>query len=440
MPDSCELVKGVRTMSKLFVLLASLGLAFIVCAAAPEIRKGSVKLYRPNGRNIVYVDYVLDGTPGVVTAEVYWQGKPLGLARSQNVTGDVSRVVGIGSRRIVWNAAADYPDRVFSNATVQVKAWATNAPPDFLAVDLSASGAAEALRWYDGAENVPGGITNRMYKTSKLLMRKIPAAGVTWMMGSPTLPSPEQGRDPNAETPHYVTFTEDYYMGVYPVTAGQYELVMGSLPVNADVKTAPIPEDAELHPVSGVSYGEQNNDRPHFLRSGNWPASTAHTVLSVGFLGKLQTLAGGMEFDLPTSMQWEYACRAGSGEAIYGGYSATEVAWCAAETNRTVAVGLKKPNAYDLYDMLGNVWEWCVDIYPNSISATPVTDAPQIDPVGITYEESGYTAANQIKRQRRGSNYTSSVADMRAALSSGRLITGRDAMLGFRVFCPAMAR
>ena len=105
-----------------------------------------------------------------------------------------------------------------------------------------------------------------------------------------------------------------------------------------------------------------------------------------------------------------------------------------------MAVGLKKPNAYDLYDMLGNVWEWCVDIYPNSISATPVTDAPQIDPVGIAYSESGYTAANQVKRQRRGSNYTSSVSDMRAALSSGRLITGRDAMLGFRVFCPAMAR
>lgn len=230
-------------------------------------------------------------------------------------------------------------------------------------------------------------------------------------------------------------------MGVYPVTAGQYELVMGSLPKNSDVKVAPIPEDAELHPVSGVSYGEQNDDRPHFLRSGSWPESTAHTaVSSVGFLGKMQALSGGMEFDLPTSMQWEYACRAGSGEAVYGGYSATEVAWCGAETNRTVAVGLKQPNAYDLYDMLGNVWEWCVDIYPNSISATPVADAPLIDPAGITFADSGYTAANQVKRQRRGSNYTSPASDMRAALSSGRLITGRDQMLGFRVFCPAMAR
>ena len=427
-------------MNRTFLVLALIGLAFAACASAPVVRDGSVKLYRPNGRNVVYVDYILDGAPGVVTAEIYSQGEALGLARSRNVTGDVSRVVGAGPRRIVWNAAADYPDRVFTNATVQVKAWATNAPPDFLAVDLSATSPADALRWYDGAENVPGGITDRMYKTTKLLMRKIPAAGVTWIMGSPTLPSPEPGRTANAETPHYVTFTEDYYMGVYPVTAGQYERVMGSLPKNADVKVAPIPEDAELHPVSGVSYGEQNDDRPHFLRSGNWPASTAHTVLSVGFLGKMQTLSGGIEFDLPTSMQWEYACRAGSETAVYGGYSATDVAWCNAETNRTVAVGLKKPNAFDMYDMLGNVWEWCVDIYPKSMSATPVTDAPLIDPAGIAYEDSGYTAANQVFRQRRGSNYTSPASDMRAALCSGRLITGRDAMLGFRVFCPAMAR
>ena len=427
-------------MNRTFVMLTLISLAFAACASAPVVKDGSVMLYRPDGRNVVYVDYFLDGVPGIVTAEIYSQGEPLGLARSRNVTGDVSRVVGTGPRRIVWDAAADYPDRVFTNAVAVVKAWATNAPPDFLSVDLSATSPADALRWYDGAENVPGGITDRVYKTTKLLMRKIPAAGVTWIMGSPTLPSPEPGRNANAETPHYVTFTEDYYMGVYPVTAGQYERVMGSLPMNADVKVAPIPEDAELHPVSGVSYGEQNEDRPHFLRSGNWPASTAHTVLSVGFLGKLQALSGGMEFDLPTSMQWEYACRAGSSEAVYGGYSATEVAWCSAETNRTVAVGLKKPNAFDMYDMLGNVWEWCVDIYPKSFAATPVTDAPLIDPAGITYEESGYTAANQVYRQRRGSNYTSSVADMRAALTSGRLITGRDQMLGFRVFCPAMAR
>lgn len=426
-------------MDRILPSLVAVVTAVSALADAPVVREGSVRLYRPAGKNAVYIDYVLDGAPGVVTAEVYSQGEALGLARLQHATGDLGKVVGTGARRIVWNAAADYPNRTFADTTVVVKAWATNAPPDFFAVDLASSGT-EAVRWYDGAENVPGGITNDVYKTSKLLMRKIPAAGVTWVMGSPILPTPEAGRNANAETPHYVTFTEDYYMGIYPVTAGQYRNVIGSLPANSDVVKAPVPDDADLHPVSGVSYGWQSDDAPHYLRESGWPASRAHTVLSTGFLGKLQTLSGGMEFDLPTSMQWEYACRAGSETAVYGGYSATDVAWCAAETNRTVAVGLKKPNAFDMYDMLGNVWEWCVDIYPKSMSATPVTDAPLIDPAGITYEDSGYTAANQVFRQRRGSNYTSPASDMRAALCSGRLITGRDAMLGFRVFCPAMAR
>ena len=427
-------------MVRLSFVLGVVCVAVLACAESPIVREGSVSLYRPDGRNVVYVDYELEGAPGVVTAEIYEQGVALGLARSAHVTGDIGRVVQPGVRRIVWTAAADYPNRVFTNAMAVVKAWATNAPPDYLVVDLAATGT-EALRWYDGAANVPGGAENEIYKTSKLLMRKIPAAGITWVMGSPILPTPEAGRTANAETPHYVTFTEDYYMGVYPVTAGQYKTVIGSLPANADVSAAPVPEDYALHPVSGVSYGWQDVDAPHYLRTSGWPESTAHSdVLQTGFLGKMQSLSGGMEFDLPTSAQWEYACRAGSETAVYGGYSATDVAWCSAETNRTVAVGLKQPNAYGLYDMLGNVWEWCLDIYPNSISATPVTDAPQVDPVGIAYAESGYTAANQVKRVRRGSNYSAPASDMRAALYTGRLITGRDAMLGFRVFCPAVAR
>ena len=427
-------------MRRIFFGLAVAALSFSACAAAPVVREGSVRLYRPGGRNVVYIDYVLDGAPGVVTAEVYSEGEALGLARLQHATGDVGKVVGTGSRRIVWNAAADYPNSVFTNTTVVVKAWATNAPPDFLAVDLASSGG-DALRWYDGAENVPGGITNDVYKTSKVLMRRIHAAGVTWMMGSPTLPAPEPGRSANDETPHYVTFTEDYYMGVYPVTVGQYTNVVGSLPKNSDVAAAPVPADADLHPVSGVSYGWQGDDAPHYLRGNDWPADTTHRLgLSTGFLARMQALAGGVKFDLPTSAQWEYACRAGSDEAVYGGYSATDVAWCAAETNRTVAVGLKQPNAYDLYDMLGNVWEWCLDIYPNSITATPVSSAPQVDPVGITYAESGYTAQNQVKRYRRGGNYNHPASQIRAALCSGRALNGRDAMLGFRLFCPAMAR
>lgn len=427
---------------KSILFAAVAGTSLLTWAAAPVIREGSVKLYRPNGRNIVYVDYILDGAPAVITAEIYSQGTALGLARSSSVSGDVSRVVKTGACRIVWKASNDYPDRVFKDAQVKVKAWATNAPPDFLAVDLTSSDYASAVRWYDGAENVPGGITNDIYKTSKLLMRKIPAAGVTWMMGSPELPSAEEGRSVYREKPHYVTLTKDYYMGVYPVTVGQYTRVVGSVPKNADVLSEPVPADAELHPVSGVSYAWQGDDEPHYLRKDEWPENTSHAagMLTTGFLGLLSVRFGCLEIDLPTSAQWEFACRAGSDGAVYGGYATSEVAWFSTETNRTVAVGLKKANAYDLYDMLGNVWEWCLDIYPQSVSANPVTDAPQIDPAGITYAESGYTALNQVFRCRRGGNYTSPASDVRAAHYTGRQKTGRDAMLGFRVICSATAK
>jgi formylglycine-generating enzyme required for sulfatase activity len=398
-----------------------------------------VQLYRPNGRNVVYIDYILDGAPAIVTAEVYSPDGALGLSRASSVSGDVSRVVGVGNGRIVWNAAADYPDRIITNAHVKVKAWATNAPPDYLAVDLSSSNNEDSLRWYDSAENVPGGITNDVYKTAKLLMRKIPAAGVTWMMGSPVVPTAENNRNAYTETPHYVTLTKDYYIGVYPVTAGQYERVVGSLPAGADVEAEPVPSDAELHPVSGVSYGWQGDDIPHYLRYSYWPERKGHDVDGTGFLGLLSKRTA-VEFDLPTSAQWEFACRAGSDGAVYGGYSVADVAWCKAETNRTVAVGLKKPNAYNLYDMLGNVWEWCLDMYPSSPAATPVADEHQIDPAGITYEQSGYTANNQIKRYRRGGNYTSEESEIRVAYSAGRKADGRDPMLGFRVVCPAVAR
>ena len=428
-------------MKKILSAVA-IGMSLLSWAVAPVVRDGSVKLYRPNGRNIVYIDYILDGAPAVVTAEIYSQGKALGLAKSSSVSGDVSRVVKTGACRIVWNAVADYPDRVFTNAQVKVKAWATNAPPDFLAVDLDSSDYASAVRWYDGAESVPGGITNDIYKTQKLLMRKIPAAGVTWMMGSPVLPSPEPNRKKDMETPHYVTLTKDYYMGVYPVTVGQYTRVVGSIPNNADVRADPIPLDAELHPVSGVSYAWQDEDYPHYLRMDSWPENTSYGagMFTLGFLGTLSKRFACLEIDLPTSAQWEFACRAGSDGAVYGGYSPSEVAWCSGETNRTVAVGRKKPNAYDLYDMLGNVWEWCLDIYPKSVSDTPVTDAPQIDPKGISYDKSGWTAANQVFRCRRGGNYASLASEARAANCTGRLKTARDSMLGFRVKCSAVAK
>jgi formylglycine-generating enzyme required for sulfatase activity len=71
-------------------------------------------------------------------------------------------------------------------------------------------------------------------------------------------------------------------------------------------------------------------------------------------------------FRLPTEAEWQYACQAGSNQIRYG--ALTEIAWFKENSkNETQEVGLQKPNDWGLYDMLGNVWEWCSDIYDEEV-------------------------------------------------------------------------
>ena len=171
-------------------------------------------------------------------------------------------------------------------------------------------------------------------KDVKLEMVLIPAG--KFMMGSP---ESEKARR-NDEKQYEVTLTKPFYMGKYEVTQEQWESVMGNNP-SSRTKGAKLP-------VTDVSW----EDCQEFIKKLN--ASTK----------------GG--YRLPTEAEWEYACRAGTTTAYSYGDSLTK-------TDANIdglsisAVGSYKPNSFGLYDIHGNVWEWCEDWY-GDYPAGAVTD------------------------------------------------------------------
>jgi len=155
----------------------------------------------------------------------------------------------------------------------------------------------------------------------------------TFMMGSP---KKEKNRDLD-ETRHRVTLTKGFWLGKYEVTQAQYKAVTGKNPS----KSA-----GANRPVENVSWGD-----------------------AVAFCRKLTErerragrLPGNGEYRLPTEAEWEYACRAGTVGKYAGELDA--MAWHGGNSSQqTHEVGRKRPNAWGLYDMHGNVWEWCADWY-----------------------------------------------------------------------------
>lgn len=247
--------------------------------------------------------------------------------------------------------------------------YRVNAPADispymYVIVDLS-GGTNAASYPVHCIESEPSGGWTEEHKTTKLVLRRIPAG--TFTMGSPVN---EVGRD-ITEPEHSVTLTEDFYIGVFEVTQRQWELVMGSRPshyYNSICYTS--------RPVEKVSY----NDIRGMSAGTGWPQ--APSVDAYSFLGRLQ-MKTGYEFDLPTEAQWEYACRAGTTSSYNNGLDCTGVALdinlaqvaryygngghgytssCTTESG-TAEVGSYQPNDWGLYDMHGNVSEWCLDWY-----------------------------------------------------------------------------
>lgn len=288
-------------------------------------------------------------------------------------------VIGVGADVSVTSPVTMSGDSMFYRV-VSTSNSAVFVDGPYMAIDISGGTNAVSypVTYYQTHSDVPGGANSDTYKTTHILFRLIPKG--TFTMGSP---SGEFGRGTD-ETLHQVTLTKDFYIGVFEVTQRQWELVMGNKPSyfkNATYYAS--------RPVEQVSYYEiRENPEPiisdYWKGSAiapNWPQTDAIHVDS--FMGKLRAKTGFSTFDLPTESQWEYACRAGTTTALNTGYNLTSTSsdprmdvagryWynggssysqiCATSAG-TAKAGTYLPNAWGLYDMHGNVWEWCLDWY-----------------------------------------------------------------------------
>lgn len=348
--------------------------------------------------NAVKVDYMVSGGPAVVTFSARTNGVAVSDVVVTRFTGDINRLVATGPHSFSWYPDAVWPRTTLSGGSLEVvlTAWATNAPPPFMVIDLEVS---DGVRYYATKEAFPGGFGAKTYKTGQIVFRRIPAAGVTFNMGRTGDDATyENYYFKNTEAQHQVRFTKDFYLAVYETTQAQHMHVCA-----VRKKRYPgLGASVDAHPVESLSSYGTNYDPSKAVSSDNngvvnvlrgteykWPADL-HQVTATSVIGQFREKTG-VQVDLPTESQWEYACRAGTDTVFYDGLACpTNIAWAtynassaysyAFEPSGTQEVGLLRPNAWDLYDMCGNVAEVCLDVY----EASPVYSSVEVDPAGTT--------------------------------------------------------
>ena len=446
-------------MKKLIIASLAAATSAAISAAVPEI--SGVTMAQGVSR-LVTITYTFADAPAVITLDVQtnvtgdvWAS--IGGGAVWNATGDVWKRVDTGNHTITWRPDHSWPDHKIADggARAVVTAWALDNTPDYMVVDVSAAAQPNTQKYYPSADFLPGGLlANETYRKTALVMRKIMAKDVLWTMGSTTL---ETQRTAAREATHQVTLTNNYYIGVFPITQSQWDLIQPSHLAPSYYNNA---ADRAMRPVEWVSYNEIRNSANSTANTAyNWPADPNPN----SFLGNLRTKSG-LDFDLPSEAQWEFAARAGNGDTKWGdgsgilntdddanldlfgryqrnggevwnGSSYAKPEQSCGATNGTAIVGSYAPNAWGLYDTVGNVWEWCLDWHADNINA--YDGKVNIDPSAPAKTLSGRSGSY---RMLRGGSWYYAAGICRPAFRFYKSPSTLADDIGFRVTCTAGLR
>lgn len=401
----------------------------------------------------VTVSYTLGNAddPVIVTARMLTNGVAVAGA---NLVGDVSTELTSGAHAFTWYPDVDIPNLPPDGVKVQLKLWHTNLPPAYLVFDISRNLKDSAItrkpRHYEAEVDLPGGIGATKYRTSSLVMRRINAKDVVFRMGSPTLEKVDDSKNCHVtgEETRYVMLTEDFYMGVFEFTQGQFL----SCTANANPSAFNMSTNGNqnlLRPLDSSAYDSFHS---------SWERSKyGHEVHDSSTIFQLRKAVGDICcFDLPTEAQWEFACRAGKQTPYSWGCSkditktrnnnnppgnsagtwSANAAICSAEMGGSACVGSYQPNDWGLYDMSGNMWEACVDHWfagPFSQN-TPLT--PEIDPYRDGAKGNDGLYGSGEARVRVGGGWGSAQRDSGRAASRESWDKSANTSIGYRLICP----
>ncbi len=217
-------------------------------------------------------------------------------------------------------------------------------------------------------------------------------------MGSPL----EELKRDDDEAQHRIKITKPFYMGKFEVTQLQYRIIM--------------------------------NENPSKFTGDNLPVHNVNWYEAARFIKRLSDRTG-LKFRFPTEAEWEYACRAGTttafntGETLdsdlanYDGTEAYGTGIAGKELKRTTKVGSYPPNAFGLYDMHGNVWEWCADVYDKNYYKVTPTNDPQGPQQNV----------EDADRVIRGGAWNEKAHKCRSADRNNRSPKANQPIIGFRV-------